>query len=81
MTAEEALSHGTPYRREIAAIAPSAGGVLALAALSRCVGNNSRLDQRARGRSAASAQGGDGCVVVGLGGDLRHQLGMQHGAV
>ena len=32
-------------------------------------------------RPAASAQRGDGCVVVGLGGDLRHQQGMQHGAV
>ena len=32
-------------------------------------------------RPAASAQRGDGCVVVGLGGDLGHQLGMQHGAV
>ncbi len=32
-------------------------------------------------RPAGSAQRGDGCVVVGLGGDLGDQLGMQHGAV
>ena len=87
MTAEEALSDGFDHVKshELSPCVRSPASSLH-GELGKGDERAGRWPERFRRRDpadrpAGSAQRGDGCVVVGLGGDLGDQLGMQHGAV